>query len=137
MPEAERTQSFVVVGAFPTALAVPAEQVNQIVPAGTFDGPSLDLGSLTAGEGDEPGHVLVVLGPSREVGLLVRGRPRLLAVADAEVLALPSLLARSSRMSHVLAPGGRPLVPVLHVARLDEALDLQDRPVPLAIEPEI
>jgi hypothetical protein len=137
MPAAERTQSFVVVGAYPTALAVAAGQVNQIVPEGAFDGPSLDLVSLTAGEGDQPGHVLVVLGPSREIGLLVRGRPRLMAVSDAEVLELPALIARRSRMSHVLAPGGRPLFPVLHLARIDEALDLLDRPAPGALEPEI
>jgi hypothetical protein len=136
MQAADRTQSFVVIGAFPRALAVAAEQVNQIVPAGTFDGPSLDLVSLTSSDGDEPRHVLVVAGPSREVGLLVRGRPRLLAVSDADVLALPALIARGSRMSHVLAPGGRPLFPVLNLGRLDEVLDLSDRPVLRAIEPE-
>jgi hypothetical protein len=121
MPAAERARSFVVVGEFPLSFAVAAERVGEITQATAFDGPSLQLEHLTTSEGSaEPGYVLVLEATGGEVGLLVRGRPRLLAVSAEDVLPLPGLLTGESRMSHVLAPGGRPLVPVLDLARLDE-----------------
>jgi hypothetical protein len=124
MLAAERIRSFVIVGVCPRALAVAADQVSQIVSAQGFDGRLLDLEDLTRGDApDEPRHVLVVAARGRELGLLVCGRPRLMAVNDADVLALPALIARGSRVSHVLAPGGRPLVPVLHLERLDDAFE--------------
>ncbi len=137
MPAAEGAQSFVVVGEFPVAFAVAADRVGEITQAGTFDGPSLDLEHLTTrADSEEPAYVLVVESTGGEVGLLVRGRPRLMAVSAAEVLPLPGLVTRDSRMSHVLAPGGRPLIPVLDLARLAEALEPRDQPATLAIEPE-
>jgi chemotaxis signal transduction protein len=137
MLASERTRSFVIVGVSPRALAVPADQVSEIVPVAGFAGRLVDLEHLTCGElPNEPRHVLIVLAHGQELGLLVRGRPRLMAVADADVLALPELIARGSRVSHVLAPGGRPLVPVLHLERLDDACEPRAPTAARAIETE-
>lgn len=123
MPLVDGKVSFVVVGETPAALAVPASEVTRILSPEEFEGPRLYLEDLTAGScaEDAPRHLLVVNRAGGVLGLLVRGRLEIATFAPGEILALPPIVASRSRMSHVLARGGRPLVPVLHVAVLDDS----------------
>jgi len=117
--EAELT--FVVAGAPPRALAIAAERVRSIVPAGSYPGIQLDLRPLLpAAPPDDGTHVLVVRGEGNEVGLCVNGHLRMLTLAASAVLAVPAVLGGAAGLSHLLAPQGVPLMFVLDLARLDE-----------------
>lgn len=118
--------AFVVAGAPPAALAVGAEHVRRIGPEHSFTGERvIDLRSLGparadgATAADDASHVLVVGQNASEVGLLVRGRIRFMVVPKSEILPLPPPIERPSRMSHVIASGGVPRIPVVDLARLD------------------
>lgn len=126
MAEREGEVAFVVAGTPPSALAVGAEHVRRIGPEHSFAGERVvDLRQLgaPAGAGGAPGedasHVLVVGAEASEIGLLVRGRIRFLVVSKSELLPLPAPIERPSRMSHVIASGGVPRIPVVDLARID------------------
>jgi hypothetical protein len=120
--------AFVVAGVPPSALAVGAEHVRRIAPEHSFTGEHVvDLrslgaqgeGELAAGEGAI--HVLVVGKQPDEIGLVVRGRIRFLVVRESEILPLPAPIQHPSRMSHVIASGGVPRIPVVDLARLERS----------------
>ena len=120
--------AFVVAGAPPSALAVGAEHVRRIAPEHSFTGEYvIDLRSLGAPDeaelapGEGASHVLVVGKQPDEIGLLVRGRIRFLLVPESEILPLPAPIQHPSRMSHVIASGGVPRIPVVDLARLKRA----------------
>ena len=119
--QAERTLKFVVVGAAPAAVAIPAAAVLNVLAERDFTGTALDLRALGAASTDAGGHVLLVRASSAPIGLRVRGGLDLLSVREADVLALPPLVGRVAWMSHLIAPRGVPLVFVLDLARLDES----------------
>ena len=119
--QAERTLKFVVVGAAPAAVAIPAAAVLNVLAERDFTGTALDLRVLGAASADASGHVLLVRGTAAPIGLRVRGGLDLLSARAAEVLALPPLVGRVAWMSHLIAPRGVPLVFVLDLARLDES----------------
>jgi hypothetical protein len=126
MAVAEGEVAFVVAGAPPSALAVGAEHVRRIAPEHSFTGERVvdlrSLGALREGvpaPGEDANHVLVVGQQPDEIGLLVRGRIRFLVVPRSEILALPAPIERPSRMSHVIATGGVPRIPVVDLARLE------------------
>ena len=117
--EAELT--FVVAGALPRALAIAAERVRSIVPAGRYAGIQLDLRALLpAAPPDDGTHVLVVRREGNDVGLCVNGHLRMLTLAASAVLAVPAVLGGAAGLSHLLAPQGVPLMFVLDLACLDE-----------------
>jgi hypothetical protein len=116
----ERTLKFVVVGAAPAAVAIPANAVLNVLAERDFAGTALDLRPLGAASADASGHVLLVRGAGAPIGLHVRGGLDLLSARETEVLPLPPVLGRSAWMSHLIAPRGVPLVFVLDLARLDE-----------------
>ena len=118
--QAERTLKFVVVGAAPAAVAIPAAAVANVLAERDFAGTALDLRELGAASVDASGHVLLVRGAGLPIALRVRGGLDLLSAREADVLPLPPLLGRSAWMSHLIAPRGVPLVFVLDLARLDE-----------------
>ncbi len=122
--------AFVVAGSPPAAVAIGAEHVRRIAPEHSFTGDRVvDLRSLgpevsgpSGTSPDSSSHVLVVGGPSDEIGVLVRGRIRFLVVQKADLLPLPTPIERPSRMSHVIAAGGAPRIPVVDLARLESIL---------------
>ena len=119
--QAERTLKFVVVGAAPEAVAIPAGAVLNVLSERDFSGSALDLRALGAASDDASGHVLLGAGEGAPIALRVRGGLDLLSARETEVLPLPPLLGRSAWMSHLIAPRGVPLLFVLDLARLEEA----------------
>jgi hypothetical protein len=126
MAQREGQVAFVVAGSPPSALAIRAEHVRRIAPEHSFTGELVvDLRSLGASAdsadgpaGDGGSHVLVVGRQPDEIGVLVRGRIRFLVVERSELLPLPATIERPSRMSHVIASGGVPRIPVVDLTRL-------------------
>jgi len=119
--QVERMLEFVVVGAAPAAVAIPAAEVLNVLAERDFTGTALDLRSLGSASDDASEHVLVVRSSGAPIHLRVRGGLDLLRARAAEVLALPPLVGRVAWMSHLIAPRGVPLVFVLDLARLDES----------------
>jgi hypothetical protein len=128
--EADGEVAFVVAGAPPSALAVGAEHVRRIGPEHAFTGARVvDLRSYGAPHHDGAAphegaiHVLVVGQQEHEVGLLVRGRIRFLVVRRSDIVPLPTSIELPSLMSHGIASGGVPRIPVVDLARLDSEPD--------------
>jgi hypothetical protein len=119
--QAEPTLKFVVVGAAPAAVAIPAAAVLNVLAERDFTGTAFDLRALGADSTDATGHVLLVRGADAAIALRVRGELDLLSARETEVLPLPPLVGRCAWMSHLIAPRGVPLVFVLDLARLDES----------------
>jgi hypothetical protein len=119
--QAERTLKFVVVGAAPEAVAIPAAAVLNVLAERDFTGTALDLRALGAASAEASGHVLFVRGSGAPIGLRVRGGLDLLSAREAEVLPLPPLVGRCAWMSHLIAPRGVPLMFVLDLERLDQS----------------
>jgi hypothetical protein len=119
--------AFVVAGSPPAAVAISAEHVRRIAPEHSFTGDRVvdlrslgpEVGAASGTSHDDSSHVLVVGAPSDEIGVLVRGRIRFLVVQKSELLPLPAPIERPSRMSHVIASGGVPRIPVVDLARLE------------------
>jgi hypothetical protein len=123
--------AFVVAGAPPTAIAVPAEHVQRIAPEHAFTGDRMvDLRDLAgpSAPSDDPTHVLVARRRSVEIGLLVKGRVRFLVVPRSDVLALPASIEGPSRMSHVIATNGVPQIPVIDLHRLERSVSDEREP---------
>jgi len=118
---AERMLQFVVVGAAPAAVAIPAAAVSNVLAERDFTGTALDLRELGTQRADAGGHVLLVRGAGAPIALRVRGELDLLSARETEVLPLPPSLGHAAWMSHLIAPRGIPLVLVLDLARLDES----------------
>ena len=70
--QAERTLKFVVVGAAPEAVAIPAGAVLNVLSERDFSGSALDLRALGAASDDASGHVLLVAGEGAPIALRVR-----------------------------------------------------------------
>jgi len=86
--QAERTLKFVVVGAAPEAVAIPAGAVLNVLSERDFSGSALDLRALGAASDDASGHVLLVAGEGAPIALRVRGGLDLLSARETEVLRL-------------------------------------------------
>ena len=120
MAASERELLFVVAGEPPAAVAVAAHAVRSVVPERDFSGNLLDL--LPGGtHGANPEHHVLVLGKTQELGLRVSGELSLLKVPPSAVLPLPDVVAAPTRLSHVIAPRGVPLMFVLDLARLEDS----------------
>lgn len=126
MAEPQGRVAFVVAGSPPEAVAIGAQHVRRIAPEHSFSGERVvDLRSLGPDQSTAPGgggstsHVVVVGAQPQEIGVLVRGRIRLLVVESSEILPLPATIERPSRMSHVIVSEGVPRIPVVDLARFD------------------
>src|SRR5688572_19339825 len=117
--QAEQTIKYVVVGAAPAAIAIPASGVRSVLRERDFSGTALDWRELGAANADASGHVLLVGRAAEPIGLHVRGGLELLSVRSSEVLPLPDLIGRPAWLSHLIARRGVPLVFVLDLERLD------------------
>jgi hypothetical protein len=120
--ETDGELTFVVAGEPPSALAVAADRVREIVPCGVFSGIALDLRPLLPDVPlEDDTHVLVVRREPGDVGLCVRGRLKMLTLAANAVLPLPAVVGQRAGLSHLIAPRGVPLMFVLDLTRLDDA----------------